>query len=285
MNPLEYERWYKRADDPLTIVTQHLTTRDRTVVSLLFEHRVMTTEQLAKLAFPNDDRARHRLLVLYRIGVLDRFKPLAAHGRGPYHYVLGPVGIEMAAAEHGEDPKTLRRNRHNAQLLIRSKQLEHLLGVNGFFADLAAVKGTDRLELIDWWSERRCTAHWGRDVRPDGYAMTEVNGVEAPFFLEYDRGTESIDRVVKKLDAYRSFGFGVVLFWFENPTRERNFVNRKGSTSIPHATSNAKLGPPRGSVWRSGFERTDRRFPIEKCLLMRNVKTEPLTRDVEGAGA
>lgn len=40
-------------------------------------------------------------------------------------------------------------------------------------------------------------------VRPDGYGRWHQDGREVDFFLEYDRGTEPLDRLAAKLAGYR----------------------------------------------------------------------------------
>ncbi|MGH9005196.1 MAG: replication-relaxation family protein, partial [Acidimicrobiia bacterium] len=57
--------------------------------------------QLTDLAFPGTDTAEHRLVILHRLGVVDRFRPHRRHGSAPYHYVLGPAGAAVLAAERG----------------------------------------------------------------------------------------------------------------------------------------------------------------------------------------
>jgi Replication-relaxation len=49
-----------------------LTDRDRFLVRVVAEHRVLTTDQLATLAFENVITARHRLDALNRMGALRR---------------------------------------------------------------------------------------------------------------------------------------------------------------------------------------------------------------------
>ena len=56
---------------------RRLTSRDHHVVELLAEHKALTADQVARVAFPNATRARHRLLILVQRGVLVRFR----HGR------------------------------------------------------------------------------------------------------------------------------------------------------------------------------------------------------------
>lgn len=56
-------------------VSAHLTDRDRELIRLVGRHRVLTTDQLAALAFGSITTARHRLAVLVRLGLLRRFRP------------------------------------------------------------------------------------------------------------------------------------------------------------------------------------------------------------------
>ena len=51
----------------------HLTDRDRYLVRLTGQHRVLTTGQLCALGFDSIITARHRLGVLVSLGVLRRF--------------------------------------------------------------------------------------------------------------------------------------------------------------------------------------------------------------------
>jgi Replication-relaxation len=76
-----------------------LTERDRQLCRLLAEHRVFTSHQITDLAFNHLDTAEDRLRALTALGVLDRFRPRRDTGSAPYHYVLGPIGAAMLAAE------------------------------------------------------------------------------------------------------------------------------------------------------------------------------------------
>jgi hypothetical protein len=67
------------------VVAGHLTDRDRELVCLVARHRVLTTDQLAALAFGKITTARHRLAVLVRLGLLRRFRPHLQTGSAPWH--------------------------------------------------------------------------------------------------------------------------------------------------------------------------------------------------------
>src|SRR5205807_81298 len=64
-----------RDEAAVLAVSAHLTDRDRDLVRLVARHRVLTTDQIAALAFNNLTTARHRLTVLVRLGLLRRFRP------------------------------------------------------------------------------------------------------------------------------------------------------------------------------------------------------------------
>src|SRR2546421_5200944 len=188
--------------DPLAVL-RSLTSRDRMLIEVLSEHQVLTTHQICELAFPSLDVAQRRLLRLIRLGVLDRFRRRLPLGSEPWQYVLGATGAALDAAERAVDAPRPAALRSRCLRLATSPRLGHLLGVNGWFCELAGHARTHPgTALSAWWSESRCAAHYGELVRPDGYgAWTEgARGVE--FFLEYDTGTEPLRRLAAKLDGY-----------------------------------------------------------------------------------
>src|ERR1700730_19328362 len=76
-----------------------LTARDRWLLRMLHEHRVLTTTQITELAFGTTRAATARLLTLYTHQAIDRFRPLARTGSAPWHFVLGPAGAHVLAAD------------------------------------------------------------------------------------------------------------------------------------------------------------------------------------------
>jgi Replication-relaxation len=246
----------------LTDLANRLTPRDLWLCQLLHEHRVLTATQLTALAFPTLDTAEHRLLLLHRLEVLERFRPRRDRGTAPYHYVLGPAGARVLAAHQGKDPSAVRYRRDEALAVAHWQHLDHLVAVNGFFCSLArtARDQPDRA-LVAWWSERRCAARWGRLVRPDGYGRWRDGDAEVDFFVEVDRATEPPHRLAAKLTGYRNLVAATkiatpVLFWFPTPQRETAARLALGATSsarsIPIATASSTPGrpvDPAGPVW------------------------------------
>jgi len=214
----------------LAALAGRLTERDRRILRLVGEHRVFTTHQLTDLFFNTHDRAEHRLRQLTQAHVLARFRPHTRHGEGsaPYHYVLGPAGAAVLAAEQDTHVRELGYRPDTALDIAHSQRLAHTVGVNGFFTTLAAHarrQPPGSAALVAWWSQRRCHARWGQLVRPDGYGRWREDGREVDFFLEYDLASEPLARLAAKLGGYQDLAIGSklatpVLFWLPSSGRE-----------------------------------------------------------------
>jgi hypothetical protein len=244
--------------DQLASLAGRLTDRDRAILHLVHEHRVFTTHQLAQVFFTSQDRAEHRLRDLTDVRVLARFRPHRRHGDGsaPYHYVLGPLGAAVLAAEQGTDVRRLDYRPDKALEIAHNQRLGHLVGVNGFFTALATHARHRRpgsAALTVWWSERACNDRWGHVVRPDGYGRWREGDREVDFFLEYDRGTEPLNRLAAKLAGYQELANATqiptpVLLWLPSAGREASArqalsgQTRWASLSFVVATASPVLG-------------------------------------------
>ncbi|MFD2415358.1 replication-relaxation family protein [Amycolatopsis pigmentata] len=236
-----------------------LTPRDKWIIRMLHEHRVLTIHQLTDLTFPSARAARMRLRELYAWRVVDRFQPFVSVGTAPMHYVLAPAGATVLAAEDGLDVKDLRYRHDRAYGIAHSLRLAHIVGVNEWFTALVAASRTSSGEeaLTAWWSETRCARHFGDLVKPDGYGRWTNHGTEIEFFLEYDFGTEPLTKLAGKLTGYAALAAssGIttpVLVWLTTARREaaaRRLLHRAWQTldnprSVPLATATADLLSP-----------------------------------------
>src|SRR5690606_14012032 len=199
--------------DPLLAVQAALTHRDHRLLGWLYDHGVLTTEQIAHALFGSLDFAQRRLLKLTGYGVIDRFRPQRPDGGSyPYHYVIDQLGAEVVAAQRRhERPRRdhARRRRHH---LTPRANLTHLLGVNRFFTDLAGHARTHPgSELSRWWPASRFHHASGflpdgdapplilaSTPRPDGHGIWHEYDTRVPFYLEYDLGTEPLDVLLSK---------------------------------------------------------------------------------------
>ena len=250
-----------RADNDLVAaVARRLTPRDRFLCQVLFDHKVLTTEQVTDLCFANLTTARHRLSALYQLRILDRFRPFRPVGSDPYHYVLDTFGVEVVTAERGVEVPRPGLHHSRALALADSQRLAHLLATNGLFCALTrCARSTEEAELAEWWPERRCATEWGEVVRPDGFGVLRHRQSVVEFFVELDRGTETLARLADKLTGYaeliRATGWAPwICFWFPGSGREANARRVLVHPEVPVATGAAGLADktgagPGGPVW------------------------------------
>jgi hypothetical protein len=248
-------------------LSPHLTERDRWLARMLYEHKVLTSAQIAAMAWPSARAANLRLLQLYQWRVLDRFQPFVTNGTAPMHYVLDHAGAAILAHEDGLDPRDLGYKHDRALGIAHSLRLAHTVGTNTFFTALVTASRQPNAagRLTAWWSETRCGRHFGDIVRPDGYGRWTQHGTTIEWFLEYDFGTERPDRVAAKLPRYAQLAAttGIitpVLIHLPSPRREAAIrraltaahAELDNPATVPLATTTADQSNsnPTGACWR-----------------------------------
>ncbi|MEG8179291.1 hypothetical protein GZH49_12205 [Nocardia terpenica] len=282
------------------VLAGRLTARDRWLLRMLHEHRVLTTELVTALAFGSTPIARRRLGKLRTYGVIDRFRPRGRHGTASAHWLLAPAGAAVLAAEAGLAPKTLGYRAEDAYGIAHSLHLAHTVGVNEWFTTLTAAPRhhpPTPTVLTAWWSERRCRHLWGDLVRPDGYGRITTRDIEcttsatAPaempvmdFFLEFDLATSTPARVAAKLTGYADLAQATgittpVLVWTTTGARETSLrvalaharTELAEPDSVPVATAAAAhLDPthpypsPGDRVWLPVHPPTSERRPLHQ---------------------
>ena len=267
--------------DLLAALAGRLTGRDRWLLAMLAEHRVLTTVHLAALGFAGRRQAERRLAQLWAWRCVDRFRPFTPLGRGsaPYHWVLDDAGAAVLAAGYGIEVRDLGYSRPAALAVAHSEHLAHTLGTNTLLTGLATTTRSSGGEvgtaaaggrLVGWWGERRCAATWGDLARPDAAATwtapTATDSaahaaaeVRMGFAVEYDTGSEPLPRVAAKLADYADLAASAgavlpVLFWLPSLAREAGLHRHLDATGLLVATAAAdhaaSAGGPAGAVWR-----------------------------------
>ncbi|MGW5721910.1 replication-relaxation family protein [Amycolatopsis sp. NPDC003865] len=288
-----------------------LTARDKWLLALLFEHRVLTSTQIQDAAFPSSRSTRQRLRELYLWRAVSRFQPFRQLGSAPMHYVLGPAGAAVLAAEHGLEVKDLGYRHDRAMAIAHNQRLAHTVGVGDFFTALIARGRRDPVRdgegVTAWWSETRCARHFGDLVIPDAYGRWRSATGELEFFLEYDTGSESLTKVSRKLLAYArladSTGIATpVLFWLPTSRREagartalaRIHADLDQAADVPVATAAADLltsstacPSPADQVWlplgAKAAKRTSPRYPLGELPLAWPGLPPPAPSDLDEA--
>src|SRR5262249_7364973 len=159
------------------------------------------------LFFCSRRRAQDRLLFLYRNRVLDRFYPASRFGSGKpqAHWLLDEVGALLVAASLDVERKELPWKRREDW---RSHpQLAHRLGANRFVTELvAATLPNPGLGVAAWYGTREAAAGLGERgrgaLRPDAELILATPAGPIDLLLEWDRGTETLERLEEKLLRY-----------------------------------------------------------------------------------
>lgn len=234
-----------------------LTERDRQLCRLLAEHRVFTSHQLTQLAFNHLDTAEDRLRTLTALGVLDRFRPRRDTGSAPYHYVLGPIGAAMLAAEQGVTVANLGYRRATALAVAHSRRLPDILRVNGFFTALAGyARHHPDTELTLWWPQHRCQATWGRLIQPHGFGHWREHDTVLGFFLECHSHQQPISHLIAALAGYDDLADATpqratnLLVWITTTEREAELHHAVPPRSYLVATATPRDdSSPADTVW------------------------------------
>jgi hypothetical protein len=186
-------------------LASHLTERDRQIAVDCFEHHVLTTSQIKRLHFTDTRTATARLNVLYRLRVLDRFRPSLPRGQGtaPYHWILDEAGALIAAGERDVERSKLGWQHAVAVNVATSPKLAHHIEVNEFVVRLAIEAKEAGGHLLEWYGERTLHGFFNGRLIPDSYAVLRLHDCRLLHVLvELDRGTETLERLRLKAMRY-----------------------------------------------------------------------------------
>jgi hypothetical protein len=230
-----------------------ITARDRAVLAEVQRHGVLTRDQLTRLGlFRSKTRANERLKKLTAAGYLDARRQGNEQGGPRFVYLPG----------RSLWPGQPNRRLHQTSALFLAHQLG-LVDIHIAFARTTAVSR--------WISDRESVA-FKLQVVPDAYVEYVVSGLTYCAFVEYDRGTESLTRIEKKVRAYvelahsgqfeRSFGrrFFRVLAIADTPGRLQTLSDATARVTheIVRLTTRATLieQGPLAPIWRRPADRT-----------------------------
>jgi len=236
-------------------ILRGLTDRDHLICTFVWEHSVLTTDQIAEACFDTLARAQVRLQRLHQLGLVDRFRPYRSAGSAPFHYVLGSAGPQswppngawrslrsatgLSGPAVGDEPTP--RPSHRGQRFFTA-----LMGT-------ARRSGGTAL-LAEWWSERRCSKAMGGLVRPDGYGVWRRGGRRSSSAgaRPRDRAGPQACGQTRRVRGPRGChrGPALVLFWFPSARREAEARRTLGATPVPVATAAAEMGRPADdAIW------------------------------------
>lgn len=188
--------------------------RDRELVRLVSQHRVISSDDLQLLIAGSNQTILRRLQKLFHNGYLDRPRSQRLRGNAPMVYALGQKGAELVALEAGAKAAGdwSEKNR-----LIGAAFLEHALMISRFQAALRfSLRETGNASLDRWYADGAIrdavvVEHDASTERipiaPDAFfTLRLANEPEGRnrvhVFLEADRGTMTAKRFLVKMRGY-----------------------------------------------------------------------------------
>ena len=196
----------------LVALDAELSGRDRAVVQAVAAARLMTGGQIQALFFPLSDHATfltaarcarrvlHRLSEQRLLFRLQRRIGGVRAGSSAHIYGLGPVGQRLLQPAVGR-----LRYREPTVLFV-----DHTIAVAQLAVDLITHARAGNCELLQLQHEPACWRSFGgvagrQLLRPDLYAALAVRDYEYRWFVEIDRGSESLPVVLRKCRSYEAY--------------------------------------------------------------------------------
>jgi hypothetical protein len=192
--------------------------REQAILTSLQEFRFLTSRQLELLHFHDHSTeqaaariCRRVLARLHQLRVIDHLERRVGGiraGSASYVWRVGLVGDRLLRQASGDGAR-LRPKEPSA------RYLDHSLAIADCYLALVSASREARCELIRVETEPTC---WRRylsaggfreTLKPDLYAVTAAGDYEDHWFIEVDRGTESLPTLFKKCaqyDRYRRTG-------------------------------------------------------------------------------
>lgn len=196
----------------LARLAERLSGRDRAILALVAALRLMSARQIQAVYFPSDahggelaaTRARQRVLMrLTRDRLLIRLQRRIGGvraGSAGFVFALGPVGQRLLA----QDGRRRRAYEPTARFV------DHTLATAQLVVDVMLAARHGSLELLACQTEpgswRRFTGFGGQRVlRPDAFLSLGAGEYALHWFVEIDRGSESVPTVLKKCRVYAEY--------------------------------------------------------------------------------
>jgi hypothetical protein len=277
----------------------HITVRDIAILLDLYHYRYLSFSQLVRLHFPARDSAYKRLVILKRAGFVKTFNAPAITER-IFH--LDNQGAKLVAAELDTEVAELSWYRYS-KTPKDYYYLRHFLAINDFRILLTQACVETPITLLgfipEYIGEKTKQGHVKKYLRdsvkeyshtPDGVFALEKDGNTAIFFLEIDRGLETVSDpekgfmkcvifylnyfVARKYERYETdFGKSFKSF--------RALVITPSDKRLQHmreAVSNFPFSPPQAKrfIWGTTDEKATKQLLFESIWQSMDTKDETI---------
>ncbi len=174
-------------------LARRLDARQRAILRMLYDHKVLLTHQIKVLFFAATRTAQAEMKKLRDLKLVDREE-------------LTENGVQVVAV-------MLRKPRSSLEWMPRKtwlesdRHLDHDLGVNRFFVSLVEASFSQAGHGLEKWVPARyiTAREAGAWIKPDGFGRYHHPEEACDFYLEFDRATEWKRQLIDKLFGYLRF--------------------------------------------------------------------------------
>ncbi|HVX20674.1 MAG TPA: replication-relaxation family protein [Acidimicrobiales bacterium] len=196
----------------LALLKTELSDRDLAIVRQVADLRLMTARQIEAVHFGAERhtspltaartcrRVLERLVEQRVLARLQRRIGGVRAGSASFVYALGPLGQRVLHLEGGR-----RRLGEPSALFVA-----HTLSIADVVVALTTAATQDRCDVLELEAEPACWRLFGdiggrQVLRPDLFVSLGVEAYECRWFVEVDRGTESVPAVLRKCRQYVAY--------------------------------------------------------------------------------
>jgi DNA-binding HxlR family transcriptional regulator len=189
--------------------------RDREIVSLVHNYRLIPSRHIQRLIDGSDQKILRRLQALFHARYVDR---ISQGNNSEVLYALDDKGADLLAGIGQIERRRIDWGQKNRELTERF--LEHTMMLTDFRAVLTlALRAIPDINISLWLPDGALREEVIVDYRkapvvPDGYFVVERQGKKAHCFIEADQSTMSGRRFARKLKAYLGW-------WREGKSRDK----------------------------------------------------------------
>lgn len=191
-----------------------LSAREQAVLRSVDKFRFLTTRQLERLHFTDhaSPQAAARICrrVLARLDSLRVLEHLERRvggiraGSASYVWRVGPIGDRLLRRDEGQG--TPRRRKEPS-----ARHLDHCLAIADCYITLIQAERLGTVELLSVateptsWRSYLASSGVRETLKPDLYVVTATGQYEDHWFIEVDRGTESLPTLINKCRQYERY--------------------------------------------------------------------------------
>jgi Replication-relaxation len=191
--------------------SKRFSTRDKEIITTVYQFRVAREDQLQTLFFGSKTRTYAVLTRLVEREYLAVKHASMDDGRTDKFYVLAKRGADFIKQTYGEERVTW----YASYTDLKRDFLAHTTAINDFRLSILKAVNTAHYQLTTWLTEADMKRDYDRvqiegvkkpiSLIPDGYFVLNTPEREIASFLEVDRGTEKQSELKQKVQAYLAY--------------------------------------------------------------------------------